>query len=102
MQKPTRIKNHKVLSNSDTVVDVSDIFAGIICFRLELNCLFQSGGLFQNMDKNVIPRAECLKDTVERVLPFWYDSIVPQIKVNNPATIILPHIFFLTAHKIRE
>jgi 2,3-bisphosphoglycerate-dependent phosphoglycerate mutase len=27
-----------------------------------------------------IPRAECLKDTVIRALPFWFDSIVPAIK----------------------
>ena len=33
------------------------------------------------MDKNLVPRAECLKDTVERVLPYWYDVIVPEIKV---------------------
>jgi 2,3-bisphosphoglycerate-dependent phosphoglycerate mutase len=27
-----------------------------------------------------LPRTECLKDTVERFLPFWHDQIVPQIK----------------------
>jgi len=32
------------------------------------------------VDKQLIPRAECLKDTVARVLPFWYDVIVPSIK----------------------
>jgi len=32
------------------------------------------------LDQSVIPRTECLKDTVARVLPFWYDSIVPAIK----------------------
>lgn len=35
------------------------------------------------LDKSVIPRSECLKDTVERVLPYWYDVIVPAIKVCN-------------------
>ena len=25
------------------------------------------------------PRTECLKDVVERMLPYWYDSIVPQL-----------------------
>ena len=34
----------------------------------------------QYVDKNLIPRSECLKDTVARVLPFWYDQIVPEIK----------------------
>lgn len=35
---------------------------------------------YQYVDKNLIPRSECLKDTVARVLPFWYDQIVPEIK----------------------
>jgi 2,3-bisphosphoglycerate-dependent phosphoglycerate mutase len=25
------------------------------------------------------PRTECLKDVVERMLPYWYDSIVPDL-----------------------
>ena len=36
--------------------------------------------IFQYVDKNLIPKSECLKDTVARVLPFWYDVIVPEIK----------------------
>jgi len=35
---------------------------------------------YQYVDKQLIPRSECLKDTVERVLPYWYDAIVPEIK----------------------
>jgi 2,3-bisphosphoglycerate-dependent phosphoglycerate mutase len=27
----------------------------------------------------VLPSAECLKDVVERMLPYWYDSIVPDL-----------------------
>ena len=27
-----------------------------------------------------LPAAECLKDVVARVLPYWYDSIVPQLR----------------------
>lgn len=34
---------------------------------------------YQMVDKNLIPKAECLKDTVARALPFWYDQIVPAI-----------------------
>ena len=30
----------------------------------------------------MIPACECLKDCVARVLPFWYDTIVPTIKVS--------------------
>jgi len=32
------------------------------------------------LDQSLIPRAECLKDTVARALPFWFDSIIPAIK----------------------
>ncbi|KAK0054621.1 phosphoglycerate mutase [Biomphalaria pfeifferi] len=35
---------------------------------------------YADMDQGMIPACECLKDTVERTLPFWYDSIVPAIK----------------------
>jgi len=35
----------------------------------------------QMVDIRLIPRTECLKDTVARVLPYWYDTIVPEIKV---------------------
>lgn len=31
-------------------------------------------------DKAVVPLHECLKDTVERVLPYWHDVIVPAMK----------------------
>ncbi len=27
----------------------------------------------------LMPRTECLKDVVERMLPYWYDSVVPDI-----------------------
>jgi 2,3-bisphosphoglycerate-dependent phosphoglycerate mutase len=29
---------------------------------------------------DVLPGSECLKDVVERVLPYWYDAIVPQLR----------------------
>jgi 2,3-bisphosphoglycerate-dependent phosphoglycerate mutase len=29
---------------------------------------------------DVLPATECLKDVVERVLPYWYDSVVPQLR----------------------
>jgi 2,3-bisphosphoglycerate-dependent phosphoglycerate mutase len=27
----------------------------------------------------VLPSAECLKDVVDRMLPYWYDAIVPDL-----------------------
>ncbi|MFW6115349.1 MAG: 2,3-diphosphoglycerate-dependent phosphoglycerate mutase [Thermodesulfobacteriota bacterium] len=35
---------------------------------------------YHDMDRKDIPRAECLKDTVERFLPYWHDAIVPNLK----------------------
>jgi 2,3-bisphosphoglycerate-dependent phosphoglycerate mutase len=35
---------------------------------------------YRDLDKKDIPLAECLKDTVERFLPYWHDTIVPTIK----------------------
>ncbi|KAK7109508.1 probable phosphoglycerate mutase [Littorina saxatilis] len=35
---------------------------------------------YVNLDPKVIPACECLKDTVARVLPFWSDAIVPQLR----------------------
>ena len=40
-------------------------------------------GWRQNVDKKLIPKTECLKDTVSRVVPFWQNSIVPEIKVRR-------------------
>ena len=31
------------------------------------------------LDRRLLPAAECLKDTVERVLPFWQGTIVPAL-----------------------
>ncbi|HON78181.1 MAG TPA: 2,3-diphosphoglycerate-dependent phosphoglycerate mutase [Spirochaetota bacterium] len=35
---------------------------------------------YRNLLKKDLPRGECLKDTVERVVPYWHDIIVPSIK----------------------
>ena len=32
------------------------------------------------LGRELLPAAECLKDTVERVLPFWQESIVPAFR----------------------
>ena len=37
-----------------------------------------------------IPHTECLKDTVERVIPYWENEIVPNIK-DNKKVIIVAH-----------
>ena len=35
---------------------------------------------FKDLNKKDIPLTECLKDTVERFLPFWHHSIEPELK----------------------
>jgi enolase len=38
---------------------------------------------YKALDKADIPRTECLKDTIARVMPFWNESIVPELKAGN-------------------
>lgn len=35
---------------------------------------------YRDLDKRILPFTECLKDTVERVIPFWNDEIVKSIR----------------------
>jgi len=35
---------------------------------------------YKDLDKKDIPSTECLKDTVDRFLPYWHDDIVPVLK----------------------
>lgn len=34
---------------------------------------------YRGLPPDVLPATECLKDVVDRVLPYWYDSIAPQL-----------------------
>jgi 2,3-bisphosphoglycerate-dependent phosphoglycerate mutase len=36
--------------------------------------------MYQSIPENELPLTECLKDTVDRFLPYWHDRIVPTIK----------------------
>lgn len=36
--------------------------------------------MYADVDVKEIPTTECLKDTVERFLPFWHDTVAPAIK----------------------
>jgi 2,3-bisphosphoglycerate-dependent phosphoglycerate mutase len=42
------------------------------------------------LDERLLPTAECLEDTVNRFLPFWYERIVPTIQ-SNKRVIISAH-----------
>jgi len=36
-------------------------------------------GRYAGLPIEVIPKSECLKDVIERMLPYWYDGIVPDL-----------------------
>ena len=35
---------------------------------------------YRRLAPDVLPATECLKDVVARVLPYWYDAIVPELR----------------------
>jgi 2,3-bisphosphoglycerate-dependent phosphoglycerate mutase len=42
---------------------------------------------YASMDRGVLPHTECLKDTVERFMPYWFDTIVPALKAGKKVVI---------------
>jgi phosphoglycerate mutase, BPG-dependent, family 1 len=42
---------------------------------------------YKDVDKNLLPRTECLKDTVERVVPYFEETIKPMIKSGKKVVI---------------
>ena len=38
---------------------------------------------YANLDASDVPTTECLKDTVDRVVPFWEQEIAPQVKAGK-------------------
>jgi 2,3-bisphosphoglycerate-dependent phosphoglycerate mutase len=38
---------------------------------------------YASMPPELLPSTECLKDVVERMLPYWYDAIVPDLLVDD-------------------
>lgn len=42
---------------------------------------------YNDLDKNDLPCGESLKDTIDRVLPYWQNEIVPEIKAGKKVVI---------------
>jgi 2,3-bisphosphoglycerate-dependent phosphoglycerate mutase len=42
---------------------------------------------YESLPRDVLPRAECLKDVLERMLPWWEDEIVPDLRTG--ATVLV-------------
>lgn len=43
---------------------------------------------YVQMDKALLPRSESLKLTIERVIPFWQDSIVPALRTGKKPLVV--------------
>jgi 2,3-bisphosphoglycerate-dependent phosphoglycerate mutase len=46
--------------------------------------------LYKDVPPNILPKTECLKDVVERFLPYWHEKIVPELK-NGKKVLICAH-----------
>jgi 2,3-bisphosphoglycerate-dependent phosphoglycerate mutase len=45
---------------------------------------------YRDLPPEVIPRSECLADVVDRMLPYWYDGIVPDLAAGR-VTLVAAH-----------
>jgi 2,3-bisphosphoglycerate-dependent phosphoglycerate mutase len=45
---------------------------------------------YADLDPSLLPSTECLKDVLERMLPYWYDVIVPDLRAGH-VTIVSAH-----------
>ena len=43
--------------------------------------------MYKDVDPSEVPTTECLKDTVERFLPFWHETVAPAIKAGKKVLI---------------
>jgi 2,3-bisphosphoglycerate-dependent phosphoglycerate mutase len=43
---------------------------------------------YRELPRELLPAAECLQDTVERVLPFWQEHIVPALRAGKRPLIV--------------
>lgn len=43
---------------------------------------------YRELKENELPRTECLKDTVDRFLPFWHETIAPSVKSGKKVIVV--------------
>jgi 2,3-bisphosphoglycerate-dependent phosphoglycerate mutase len=43
---------------------------------------------YASLPSEVVPRSECLADVVVRLLPYWYDAIVPDLRTSSPVLVV--------------
>jgi len=66
---------------------------------------------YDALPRDVLPRAECLKDVLERMLPWWEDAIVPDLRTGatvlvaahgNSLRALVKHLDGLTPEQVVE
>jgi 2,3-bisphosphoglycerate-dependent phosphoglycerate mutase len=45
---------------------------------------------YADLPDEIVPRTECLKDVLQRMLPYWYDAIVPDLRAGR-TTLVAAH-----------
>src|SRR3954454_5209987 len=43
---------------------------------------------YAELPSELLPRTECLKDVLERMLPYWYDAIVPDLRAGRTVLVV--------------
>jgi 2,3-bisphosphoglycerate-dependent phosphoglycerate mutase len=43
---------------------------------------------YATLPADLLPRSECLKDVVQRLLPYWYDAIVPDLAAGRTVLVV--------------
>jgi 2,3-bisphosphoglycerate-dependent phosphoglycerate mutase len=43
---------------------------------------------YSSLPPEIVPRTECLKDVVDRMLPYWYDGIVPDLQAGQTVLVV--------------
>jgi len=46
--------------------------------------------IFQDIPSYLLPKSESLKDTVDRVVPYWHETICPMVQ-NNKQVLVVAH-----------
>jgi len=43
---------------------------------------------YASLPPELLPRSECLADVVQRLLPYWYDSLVPDLRLGRTVLVV--------------
>ncbi|HUZ86374.1 MAG TPA: 2,3-diphosphoglycerate-dependent phosphoglycerate mutase [Candidatus Baltobacterales bacterium] len=66
---------------------------------------------YEGLPPELLPSAECLKDVIDRMLPYWYDAIVPDLRLRscvlvsahgNSLRALVKHLDGLTEQEVVE